>query len=153
MNLILTGFSGKLTDPNEVISYSTANEIANYQSFYDVEDLDNIRGQNFMVLLIDVKAFEQIDTVEFNGIIVPKDSVISNIKNKNALNSIIGYVMDYSDLPDTESVRSFVTETVANDLNVKTEADAAAPRGHAGAGRADRGLQRGAPFPGRAAAA
>lgn len=120
---LLAGFAGKLTEPDEVLSYVTDEQLTDFQRAYDAKNLSAIRGTYFKLIIFDVAAFKHTPTMTLDGKQVSVDTLLSQIRAPDTLDRVVTDIIREEELSNTDDVRRFVKKTVQEQLHIETDQD------------------------------
>ena len=96
-DVLLGGFTGTFTGGTEP---EYIHDLTSHQSYYYGNNLDFILGNKFKLFIVELDAFEDIETIEFGGEEISGDFALSLIKSDNTIEDYADYYIENQDLPE-----------------------------------------------------
>lgn len=120
---LLAGFAGKLTNPDEIVSYINQTQLASFQKSYIQSKLQNIQGSYFKLFIIDKKAFEAQTAIREGNKSTNAKDILNKISSKDTLSNVVDETVAKEKLPNTKETRAFIEKTIKSQYAVATNDD------------------------------
>ncbi|MFC1800994.1 hypothetical protein ACFLZB_00830 [Nanoarchaeota archaeon] len=115
---ILAGFQGKLNEGEDII---LIDDIQPIQEEYQQEQLEEILGSNYKILIINSQAFENVNTVYLADKDRPREEIISYLESETALDDFIVNYLQESGVPVTEETKAQALQDMKSQQAIETD--------------------------------
>lgn len=117
-NTVLTGFYGMMEEEKEKPNFFTREMIEDMTTLYREDDYEKMKGNNYKMFIIDIRAFENIDNITIDDKKHSLGYIHSLILSEEPLEEYAGDLIENKDVPETakEKIKQDLIEQTREEI-------------------------------------